>query len=265
VGGLSLGWIAALGLLLLGLHLVAVTLSWALRTYSPSRLQQVCAGRGHPERSDEIDRLRERTERSLGNLAVVTGLALAAILGVSVNQLAAHLAGDVVITIALCTVTVGYIFAGVAGRVFAEPVTDALWPTALALRIVTSPLTFVVRKLDEIVEDLARPRDAAPRPASVEVEIPADADHPENDEPDLPDSTREIVQRAVELTRRDVAELMTPSSRIVTLPSHVSAREAAKVFQETGKSRIPLYGESRDDIAGILYAKDLFPRITEAA
>ena len=31
-----------------------------------------------------------------------------------------------------------------------------------------------------------------------------------------------------------------------------------------GLSRIPLFGENRDDILGILYAKDLFPLMTEA-
>jgi CBS domain containing-hemolysin-like protein len=58
---------------------------------------------------------------------------------------------------------------------------------------------------------------------------------------------------------------MTPSSHIVTLPSSISARAAARIFRETGKSRLPLYGESRDDVGGVLYAKDLFPRMTDAA
>ena len=63
-----------------------------------------------------------------------------------------------------------------------------------------------------------RPGDAPPRPASVEVEIPADGDDPEDVEAELPESTRELLQHAVELTRRDVSELMTPRSAIVTLP-----------------------------------------------
>ncbi|MCA1685239.1 MAG: hemolysin family protein [Planctomycetia bacterium] len=72
-----------------------------------------------------------------------------------------------------------------------------------------------------------------------------------------------MLQHAVALTRRDVSELMTPRSQITTLPSSVSARSAAQVFRESGKSRVPLYGETRDDIVGILYAKDLFPRMTD--
>jgi CBS domain containing-hemolysin-like protein len=37
----------------------------------------------------------------------------------------------------------------------------------------------------------------------------------------------------------------------------VTAEEAAEVFRTTGRSRIPLYGDSRDDVVGVLLAKDL--------
>jgi len=84
-------------------------------------------------------------------------------------------------------------------------------------------------------------------------------------EADLPESTRELLRRAVEWTRLDVSEIMTPRSAIVMLPLSVSARSAARTFRETGKSRVPLFGENRDDIVGVLYAKDLFPKMTEEA
>ena len=57
---------------------------------------------------------------------------------------------------------------------------------------------------------------------------------------------------------------MTPRSAILTLPATVSAREAAALFADSGRSRVPLFGEHRDDIVGILYAKDLFPTLVDA-
>jgi CBS domain containing-hemolysin-like protein len=51
---------------------------------------------------------------------------------------------------------------------------------------------------------------------------------------------------------------------IISLPSTVSAAEAATAFRRTGLSRVPIFEESRDDIVGILYAKDLFARMTDA-
>lgn len=261
---LNLGWTLALGLPALALHLVSVVLTRALRTYSRSRLEELTARRGRPGRADDVAHHEERTERAAETLAVVTGLLLAATLGVLIDRLNQPLAEGAVWLIALGLGGLGYVLAGLVGRVFAEHVIDALWPAAGPLRVVTGPVTLGVRALEAFVERFAGPGDAAPRPASVEVEIPADADHPEDEEPDLPEATRELVRNAVALTRREVAELMTPRTSIVALPATVTAREAARVFRETGKSRIPLYGENRDDVVGILYAKDLFPPMTDA-
>ena len=79
-----------------------------------------------------------------------------------------------------------------------------------------------------------------PRPASVEVEISRPtATAPEVVETELPESVRELLQQTIELTRRDVSELMTPRSAIVTLPSSVSASMAAQTFRQTGHEPHP--------------------------
>jgi len=263
VVGLNIGGMLALGLFVLALHLISVTIAKALRAYSRTRLEEVCAEHGRPDRADDVAHNDERTERSAEALAVVTGLLLAALLGAIAGRLAPEFATRLVLAIALGLGGLGYVLAGIIGRVFAETVIDTLWPAAGALRLVTAPLTIGSRQAERLVEHLAHPRDGQPRPASVEVEIPADGEDPEDIEAELPESARELLQRAVELTRRDVAEIMTPRSAMVALPSTVSARVAARTFRETGRSRIPLFGENRDDIVGILYAKDVFPRIAE--
>jgi CBS domain containing-hemolysin-like protein len=264
VSGLNLESMLILGLTALALHLASVTLTKALRTYSRSRLEEVCADRGHPERAVEVAHHDETTERSAEALAVVTGLLLAALLGAIAARLAPALAVELVVAIALLVGGLGYVLAGIIGRVFAERVLDSFWPAAGALRTLTAPLTFGSRLAEDLVDRLARSADSAPRPASVEVEFPTtEGEDPEEVEAELPESTRELLQRAVEWTRQDIAEIMTPRAAMVTLPSTVSARAAAQAFRETGKSRIPLFGENRDDIVGMLYAKDLFPRMTD--
>jgi CBS domain containing-hemolysin-like protein len=268
VVGLNLAGAFVLGLILLALHLLSVTLTRALRTYSPSRLEERCRRSGRPGRADEVGQSEERTERATEMLAVLTGLALAALLGVAVGRHVdanePYLPFESVLAIALGISAAGYVLAGVLGRVFPEPVIDIVWPAARWVRLTAGWLACAMRQFERLVEYLATPRGAEPRPASVEVEIPPDADHPEDDEPDIPDSTRTLLQRAVEMTRRDVVELMTPRSRMVMLPSTVTARAAMRAINDTGKSRVPLYGENHDDIVGVLYAKDLFAEITEA-
>ena len=266
--GLNLAGAFVLGLILLALHLLSVTLTKALRAYSPSRLEDLCRRNGRPARAEEVGQQEERTERAAEVLAVLTALTLAALLGVAVGQHVdanePYLPFESVLAIAVGVSALGYTLSGVFGRVFPEQVIDALWPAARGIRFTTGWIAFVVRQFERVVEHLATPRGAEPRPASVEVEIPPDTDHPEDEEPEIPESTRELIQRAVEMTRRDVSELMTPRSRMVMLPSTVTARAAARVLNDSGKSRIPLYGESHDDIVGVLYAKDLFAGIIEA-
>ncbi len=132
------------------------------------------------------------------------------------------------------------------------------------VRLLAWPLTTTAEMVETLASRLAGPSDASPRPASVEVEFQPDPDDPDDAETELPESTRLILEHVVALTRRDVSEIMTPSSSMVVLPASTSARQASKVFQESGLSRIPLFGENRDDILGILYAKDLFPAMTDA-
>jgi CBS domain containing-hemolysin-like protein len=263
-----IAWSGA-GVLLVGtpvlaLHLVAIALTKALRSYSPSLLEERCAARGRRERAEEVARLDQRTERAAEALAVLTGLLLAALIGVGVGQLGSAPGIEGVILPVLAIGFLGYEMAGVIGKVFAEPILEATWPASGLIRAAAWPLTFGLRQVERLVEGIAG-RPGVPRPASVEleIEIPTEDPIPEDDEPQLPESARVLFQHAVELSHTDVAALMTPRPLIVSMPATVAAREAAATFRHSGLSRVPIYGANHDDIVGILYAKDLFARMTE--
>ncbi|GAC1300362.1 MAG: hypothetical protein NVSMB14_10810 [Isosphaeraceae bacterium] len=263
---LNLGAVLGLGLPVLLLHLFSVTLTRALRTYSRSGLEAVCARRGRPDRADAIAHDDERTERAAEALAVLTGLLLAAFLGASSNRRALGPAVGTVVTIALSLGGIGYVLAGLLGRVHAEKILDSLWPILGTLRMFMTPLTFLSRSLEESAYRRAGRsiHGSSPRPPSVEVEIHSAGETSAELEADLPDSTRSMLERVVELGRMSVSDLMIPGSSIASLPADVSALEAARAFRETGFSRIPLFGAHRDDIVGVLYAKDLFPTLIDA-
>jgi CBS domain containing-hemolysin-like protein len=263
VAELNLSWVLGLGLLLLGVHLVSVALLKALRSYSRSRLEERCQALGHAGRADHVAHHGEATEDAAEALALVAGLGLAALVAVLASAAGPLVTGLAFLVSAVIAGAVAYVLAGAIGRVHAESVIDRFWPLAGLLRVVTRPLDLARRMSEGAVAFLARPGGASPRPASLEVELPDDGESASVSEADLPESVRELIQRAVELTQRHVVELMVPRSAMVTLPASVSAGAAARTFRETGLSRIPLFGENRDDIIGILYAKDLFPRMTE--
>jgi CBS domain containing-hemolysin-like protein len=258
---LNLGGTLAIGLLLLAIQALLVALGRALRTYSRSRLEEVCEANHRGSRADVIAHHDEDTERAAESLSVIGDLTLAALVAlVLLPPLNFKLALVLAVVISVCV----HLSASVVGRVWAETLLDAVWPIASAIRGVALPLTWTAELIESLASRLAGPIDAPPRPASVEVEFQPDPDDPEDLEAELPESTRQILEHVVALTRRDVSEIMTPSSSMVVLPASASAHLAAKTFRETGLSRIPMFGENRDDILGILFAKDLFPAMVDA-
>jgi putative hemolysin len=56
---------------------------------------------------------------------------------------------------------------------------------------------------------------------------------------------------------KTVEELMTPRSNIFFLPSDMPFTDMLQELRRTRRTKVPVYGQSRDDIIGILYARDL--------
>lgn len=61
----------------------------------------------------------------------------------------------------------------------------------------------------------------------------------------------------LELDELQVQDIMTPRTDITCAPVESTIREVAELIINTGHSRIPLYRENRDNIVGIVHAKDL--------
>ena len=63
------------------------------------------------------------------------------------------------------------------------------------------------------------------------------------------------------LDDQQVRDIMTPRMDIICAPEESSLREAAEMIMTTGHSRIPVFSGNRDNIIGILHAKDLLVHI----
>jgi len=58
-------------------------------------------------------------------------------------------------------------------------------------------------------------------------------------------------------------EVMTPRVDIVAVAVDIQFDELIKTIHDSGKSRIPLYNNSIDEIIGIIYAKDILPYLKD--
>jgi CBS domain containing-hemolysin-like protein len=68
---------------------------------------------------------------------------------------------------------------------------------------------------------------------------------------------KQMITSIFKLDNTLVREVMVPRIDMVALPADTPLREALDVVIKAGHSRIPVYKESVDAIAGLLYAKDL--------
>jgi len=72
---------------------------------------------------------------------------------------------------------------------------------------------------------------------------------------------RKMIHGIVELGERTVREVMVPRIDMVAVNRETSVRDVLQRIRDSGHSRIPVYGESIDDIVGLLYAKDLLHQV----
>ena len=69
--------------------------------------------------------------------------------------------------------------------------------------------------------------------------------------------TLTMVEGAIKVTELDVDDVMVPRAQIVMLAVDASLPELLAVVVDSGHSRFPVHGEDKDEILGILLAKDL--------
>ncbi len=69
--------------------------------------------------------------------------------------------------------------------------------------------------------------------------------------------TLAMMEGALEVDALQVRDVMVPRSHMVVIPEHAGLGEYLPVIIESGHSRFPVVGEDKDEVRGILLAKDL--------
>ncbi|MBX7171801.1 MAG: hemolysin family protein [Pyrinomonadaceae bacterium] len=73
----------------------------------------------------------------------------------------------------------------------------------------------------------------------------------------LNEEEEELINKVFEFSDTTVKEAMIPRTEIVAIPITSNLEDIAKAFRQYGYSRLPVYGESLDDIKGVLHSKDV--------
>lgn len=70
-----------------------------------------------------------------------------------------------------------------------------------------------------------------------------------------------LIRSAIEFSDVEVVEIFTPRVNIVGISEDTDNQTIAKLFKETGFSRLPVYRNSIDNIVGIIHEKDFYNEV----
>src|SRR6478609_9439787 len=73
--------------------------------------------------------------------------------------------------------------------------------------------------------------------------------------------TLKMLEGALAVSELQVGDIMIPRSQMVSLPADAAFLDLMKMVVESGHSRFPVHGDDKDNILGILLAKDLLQGI----
>ena len=79
------------------------------------------------------------------------------------------------------------------------------------------------------------------------------------------DEDTEILEGIIKFGNIQVVDIMTSRLDMVVVDIKMNFKQLLDIVIKSGYSRIPVYGENRDNIKGLLYSKDLLPHLNKPA
>jgi len=79
----------------------------------------------------------------------------------------------------------------------------------------------------------------------------------------LGENEREMLFNVLEYGELRVDDVMVPRGDIVAVPNNISFPDLVKTFAEAAHSRMPVFGETLDDVVGMVHVKDTLKLIAE--
>ena len=163
----------------------------------------------------------------------------------------------------LVMVMVSYVALGVAprtlGRQHAERIALAFARPVRLLAALLGPLTTLLIMIGNAVTPGKGYREG---PFTSEAELRELVDLAEADQL-IEDEERQMIHSVFELGDTFAREVMVPRTEVVFIERTKTLRQAMSLALRSGFSRIPVIGESSDDVIGIVYLKDVFRRTFE--
>lgn len=252
--------LVALTVLAAGLLFTAAAATKSLREFSRSELEEVCEDQELPDRYDAILQRHEPVALAcelLQNVAVVLFIwtlfslvrSTATLVGWEIAAL------EFAVGVGLVVLLQSWL-PWTLVRLGPERFLVNTWPLWYTVGLIFRPVIVLARLVDGIVFWLAGREQKKLSDESFEDELLAVVDDGQRDGY-LPEQTAEMIEGVIEMREVQVQEVMTPRPDMVCIQYDATLEEALDLVRTSGHTRFPAYGKDRDDIRGILHARDL--------
>ncbi|NLS94889.1 MAG: HlyC/CorC family transporter [Planctomycetaceae bacterium] len=241
----------------------------SLTGFSRHELEEICRRRGVPERLGEILKHHDRFALAAETFQVLgTAGAVAATICWSMLRFhdgALPDGGHTLVAVGGCFVLLLIFEIWIPWtivRLWSEPFLYFTWPIWRVVSYAASPFVLGARFVDTVFHRLANRTSERPDEDSFEDEIRTIVTEGHR-EGVIEEDAREMIEGVIELSDVVVSEIMTPRTDMVSIPRSLTWQEALDFVIKVGHTRIPVHEKTRDDIVGILYAKDLLPELAK--
>ncbi|MBQ4322748.1 MAG: HlyC/CorC family transporter [Clostridia bacterium] len=207
------------------------------------------------KRAALVMKLADRSDRVISTILVgnnIVNIALSSLATVMFLQWD-ETNGATISTIVVTVVVL--IFGEISPKTAAKQAADGFIlfaaPILRFLMIVLFPITIIFQGIQTLLLKCFRSKDEA----MSEGELKTIVDEAEEDG-GISKQEGDLIRSAIDFNARDVQDILTPRVSIAAVDENDSREEIAKVFSETGFSRLPVYSDTIDNILGILLEKD---------
>lgn len=135
-------------------------------------------------------------------------------------------------------------------------------PLICFLRVIFTPLTWIFGKLQLSLGGITERLNATEEDdKSVTEEELISIIEEKEEEGEIDEQESSLIKSAIEFNELEVGDIFTPRIDITAIDLETTEEEIAKIFAESGYSRLPVYDGDLDNITGILYYKDFYTKI----
>jgi putative hemolysin len=213
----------------------------------------------------KLARLVEHPERYLNPvllLMLLTHLIIATIVGILVER---HYGASWAILATVIETAVIFVLAEAAPKTWAiqHPERSALLSTPIVYTVTSFlPIRVITRGLISVTNAIIPGKGPSAGPFVSEQKLLAMADEAEEQDV-IEEQERALIHSIIHFGDTVVREVMVPRPDMVSVEARAMVKDVMAVAIQAGYSRIPVYEQGIDDIAGIVYAKDLMRSVFE--